>query len=180
MDPKKVDVIQKWPRPQNVKDIQAFLGLCNYYRRFIKQYSHMSTALSKLTKIGVHFDMTPNRIRAFNILKESFLSASILKLYDPDLLIKIETDASDAALGACLYQLQPNQEWHPITYLSHKFNATELRYPIHDKELITIVQACKTWRVYLQTKEPFTVYSDHKNLTYFLSSKDLSRRQIRW
>ncbi|EPS35050.1 hypothetical protein H072_11652 [Dactylellina haptotyla CBS 200.50] len=144
MDPKKVDAIQKWPRPQNVKDIQAFLGLCNYYRRFIKQYSHMSTALSELTKIGVHFDMTPSRIRAFNILKEFFLSAPILKLYDPDLPIKIEIDVSDAALGACLCQLQPNQEWYPIAYLSHKFDATKLRYPIHDKELMAIVQACKT------------------------------------
>ncbi|EPS35483.1 hypothetical protein H072_11124 [Dactylellina haptotyla CBS 200.50] len=108
MDPKKVDTIQKWLRPQNVKDIQAFLGLCNYYRRFIKQYSHMSTALSELTKIGIHFDITPSRIRAFNILKESFLSTPILKLYDPDLPIKIKTNASDAALGACLCQLQPN------------------------------------------------------------------------
>jgi hypothetical protein len=180
MDPKKVEAIQNWPVPQTVKEIQAFLGLCNYYRRFIKQYSHLATALTELTKIETPFDMTPERLKSFRTLKESFLTAPILKLYDPKLPIKVETDASDAALGACLCQLHPDNEWHPVAYLSHKFTSTELRYPIHDKELMAVVQACKQWRVYLQTNETFTVYSDHKNLTFFMTTKELNRRQVRW
>ncbi|KAJ6259180.1 hypothetical protein Dda_6078 [Drechslerella dactyloides] len=180
MDPKKVQAIQDWPTPKTLKEVQAFLGLCNYYRRFVQEYSYLAIALSELTKKDIHFEMTKKRTKAFQTLKEAFISAPILKLYDPELPVRIEADASIAALGACLLQKQPDQKWHPVAYLSHKFDATETRYPIHDKELMAILHACKKWRVYLQTKEPFEVLSDHKNLTYFLTTKELSRRQVRW
>ncbi|EGX43839.1 hypothetical protein AOL_s00211g1 [Orbilia oligospora ATCC 24927] len=180
MDPKKVQTIQDWPIPQKVKEVQSFLELYNYYRHFIRKYSFMSAALSELTKKQVKFEMTPERIAAFDIFKNSFVSAPILRIYDLKLPIKVETDASVAALGACLLQLHPDKEWYPIAYIFHKFDATQLRYAIHDKELMTIVEACRKWCVYLQTKKPFTVLSDYKNLTYFLTIKELSRRQVCW
>ena len=102
-------------------------------------------------------------------------------MFDPDKPIFIETDASEFALGAILYQKDENGHLHPIAFLSKKFTDTESRYPIHDKELMAIVIACKQWRAYLEgANYTITVYSDHKNLTYFLSTKELNKRQVRW
>jgi len=179
MDPKKVQSILDWPAITTLKELQAFLGLANYYRRFIKGYSRIATPLTALTKKDTRFEMTAAGRKAMKALQEAFTTAPILKLFDPKLPIRLETDASDGAIGACLTQ-KHGKLWHPVAYLSKKFDQTELRYQIHDKELMAIVEACKVWRAYLQTDEPFEVYTDHKNLTYFMTTKELNRRQVRW
>ncbi|EGX43838.1 hypothetical protein AOL_s00211g5 [Orbilia oligospora ATCC 24927] len=143
MDPKKVQAIQNWPIPQEIKEIQSFLELYNYYRCFIRKYNFISAALSELTKKQVKFEITPEQIATFDTLKNSFVSAPILRIYDSKLPIKVETNASIAALRACLLQLHPNKKWYPVAYISHKFDATQLRYAIHDKELMTIVKTCR-------------------------------------
>jgi ribonuclease HI len=91
----------------------------------------------------------------------------------------METDASDLALGACITQ-ERDGHWHPIAYYSRKFSGPEERYDVHDKELMAIVDALEHWRIYAQSCSELTIYTDHKNLVQFTTTKTLNRRQVRW
>ena len=93
--------------------------------------------------------------------------------------LRMETDASDLALGACITQERDGQ-WHPIAYYSRKFSGPEERYDVHDKELLAIVSALEHWRVYAESCSELTIYTDHKNLVHFTTTKVLNRRQVRW
>src|SRR3989440_229865 len=148
MDPRKIQAILEWPVPENLKDLQAFLGLANYYRRFIKHYSKIAGPLFRFTKKGVPFKWDIPSQEAFDLLKKKFTSAPVLMVFDPAKPIYIETDASDYALGACISQKDDQGRLHPVAFLSRKFTAAELNYQIHDKELMAIVAACQEWRHY--------------------------------
>jgi hypothetical protein len=178
MDPSKIESIKEWPTPKNVKNIQQFLGLANYYRRFIQGYSQIALPLTQLTRKDVKWIWQKEQQEAFEQLKERFITRPVLSIYNPQKELRVETDASNAALGACLLQLE-DKDWHPVAYHSRKFNKAEERYSTPDQELMAIVDSCEHWRAYLHGKQ-FTVYSDHQNLTYFLTSKKLNGRQARW
>jgi hypothetical protein len=93
----------------------------------------------------------------------------------------VETDASDFALGAVLSQIQETKRLHPVAYHSRKFKPAEINYDVHDKEMLAIVTAFKEWEHMLKSvADEITVYTDHKNLEYFATSKVLTRRQARW
>ena len=94
--------------------------------------------------------------------------------------IYIETDTLDYALGACISQ-KNNQGWlYSVAFLSRKFTSAELNYQIHDKELMAIVAICQEWRHYIEGSIfLITIYTDHKNLIYFTTTKELNRRQVR-
>ena len=95
---------------------------------------------------------------------------------DPSKLFVIESDTSKVATGAVLRQKDGNGNWHPCSYISHSFNATQQNYKIYDRELLGIVRALETWRHYLQgSPHPVTIFSDHKNLTYFHQAQKLNR-----
>jgi hypothetical protein len=180
MDPKKVEAVREWPTPKTVKDVQSFLGFANFYRKFIKGYSNTTAPLTEITKqeIGFHWDRKQKE--AFEKLKKDFTSAPMLMMYDPEKKLRMETDASDYALGAVLYQ-KDGRYWKPIFYHSRKFTKEELNYDVHDKELLAIVDAFGQWRAQLQgAKHEVEVFSDHQNLTAFTTTKKLNRRQVRW
>src|SRR5690606_17378623 len=108
-------------------------------------------------------------------------SAPILVHWQPDRPLIVETDASDYALAAILSQQLDSGEIHPVAFHSRTFQAAELNYDVHDKELLAIFEAFKIWRHYLEgSAEPVNVMTDHKNLEYFATSKVLTRRQARW
>ena len=93
----------------------------------------------------------------------------------------IETDASDYVLGAVMSQECEDGRLHPVTFHSRKFKPAEINYDIYDKEMLAIVAALKEWEHMLKScQEEFVVFTDHKNLEYFASSKVLSRHQTRW
>ena len=87
----------------------------------------------------------------------------------------METDASDLAIGACLLQIKDGK-WHPIAYYSRKMSQAEQNYDIHDKELLAIVALIQNWRVYAESCLELTIYTDHKNLLSFTTTKTLNRR----
>ena len=94
---------------------------------------------------------------------------------------QIELDASKVATGAILTQLDLNGDRHPVVFLSQTFMDTERRYKIYDQELLGIIRALKEWRHYLQgSGHTVTVFSDHKNLTYFRTAQNLNDQQARW
>ena len=181
MDDEKVKAIREWPEPRNLKEVQAFLGFTNFYQRFIQGYSQICTPLTKMTKKEQPFHWECKQREAFEKLKKKFILAPILASFDPERKIILETDASDQALESCLSQPDVERRLHPVAYRSKKFSGPELNYDVHNKELLAIVDAFGEWQAYLEgLRHPIVVYSDHKNLSYFTTTKKLNRQQVRW
>ncbi|KAF4556639.1 Transposon Tf2-5 polyprotein-like protein 2 [Elsinoe fawcettii] len=180
-DPKKIESVNDWPEPTTVKEVQALLGFFNYYRKFVEGFSKVAAPISNLTKKLTSFVFDDKCRQAFKELKRRLTTAPVLALFDPDRQALLETDASDFAIGACLAQKGADGRRRPIAYYSRKMTGPELNYDIHDKELLAIVEAFREWRVYLEgTTTPVQVYTDHKNLLYWTTTKVLNRRQVRW
>ena len=118
MDESKVQVIQDWPTPRKVKDVQSFLGFTNFYRRFIANYSDMSVPLNRLTCKGVKWVWSPTCQEAFKLLKDAFLSAPVLHHFDPSLPPIVETDASDYAVTGIFSLQADDSDIHPIAFYS--------------------------------------------------------------
>jgi hypothetical protein len=182
MDPVKIAGVAEWPEPTNKKEVQSFLGFTNFYRRFIRDFSHHARPLFDLTKNDVKYHWSPEAQSAFDALKAQITSAPILTSPDNSAPFRIEADSSDFATGAVLSQQSPNDgKWHPVAFLSKSLSAVERNYEIHDKEMLAIIRAMEEWRHFLEGAEhPFEVRTDHKNLEYFRSAKKLNRRQARW
>jgi transposase InsO family protein len=181
MDPKKVTAIQEWPKPTTLKEVQAFLGIANYYRRFVKNFAKLAEPITRLLKKAQNFSWAQEQNTAFQNLKQQFEPGKILQMFNPEKRIIIETDASDKAIGACISQPNEKGKLQPIAFHSRKLTATECNYDIYDKELLAIVAALQEWRVYTEgAKYQVEVISDHKNLIYFTTTKRLNRRQVRW
>jgi hypothetical protein len=146
MDPAKVQTILDWPTPKTVKDILAFLGFANFYRRFVEGFSRIVMPLTALTKTK-------------------------------------EKVVSDHVVEGALSQLDEFGVLRPVAFFSRKMNPQECNYEIYDKELLAIVKAFEEWRPGLAGTDPaksVTVYSDHRALEYFMTTRVLNRRQARW
>lgn len=181
MDPAKVSAIQSWPRPQNKKDVQSFIGFANFYRRFVKGFSEVAAPLTALTGGNSIWLWSGACEEAFETLKQLFCSAPILALYDPDLECIVETDASDHVSGGVLSQHGKDGILRPVAYFSKKHSPAECNYEIYDKELLAVIQAFQEWRTELEgSPHEIKVLSDHKNLQWFMTTKQLNRRQARW
>jgi hypothetical protein len=136
------------------------------------------------TKDKVPFVWSNECQESFKLLKQKFMKAPILVHFFPERPTIVETDASDFALGAILSQEVPATEGgslHPVAFHSRNFKPAEINYDIHDKEMLAIVVAFKEWEHMLKsTASEITVFTDHKNLEYFATTKVLTRRQARW
>ena len=181
MDSAKLDSIQNWKEPTNVKELQSFLGLCNYYRDFIPNYAELAGPLYKLTKKESHYKWSPESQESFDAMKSAFSTGGVLSQPDTSKQFYLECDASDYALGAVLSQKDNKGTLRPIGFYSRKFTSSEVNYEIYDKELLAIIEGLKNWRHYcIGTDIPVIVFTDHRNLQYFMSSRHLNRRQARW
>ncbi|KAI2651181.1 Transposon Tf2-9 polyprotein [Labeo rohita] len=183
MDQKKVQAVAEWPQPQTVKEMQRFLGFANFYRRFIKNYSLLSAALTSLLRgTKKTLTWTPAAETSFQWLKEAFTSAPILRHPNPDLPFIVEVDAANLGVGAVLSQATGKPPViHPCAYFSKKLTTAEQNYSIGDRELLAVKLALEEWRHWLEgAKHPFLVITDHKNLQYLRSAKRLNPRQARW
>ena len=176
MDQKKLSGVVDWPRPEKVKQVQAFLGLANFYRRFIKDFAKLAKPLTILTQKEQPWLWEEEQEWAFNLLKKAFTTAPILQIPDDVNPFRLETDSSDFATGAVLSQLDPNDEqWHPVAYYSKSLNIHQRNYEIYDKELLVIVHALEEYRHHLQGHPKIVkIHSDHLNLTYFREAQKLS------
>jgi hypothetical protein len=180
MDVSKVETILNWPTPRKVKDIQSFLGFCNFYRRFIYNYSGIVRPLTQLTRKDIRWNFGPAEQHAFETLKSAFTSAPILAHFAPGHQMTVETDASDYAIAA-IVSITLDNEIHPIAFHSRSLSPAEQNYDTHDKECLAIFEAFTKWRKYLENPAfPVDVVTDHKNLEYFTTTKVLTRRQVRW
>jgi len=113
--------------------------------------------------------------QAFDELKDKITSQPVLSLSKRETNFRVETDVSGHAIGGVLFQEQEGK-WRPIAFLSRTMQPVERNYEIYDKELLAIMEALSKWRQYLlDTREPFEIWTDHKNLKYFKKPHKLNR-----
>jgi hypothetical protein len=163
---------------KNITDVRSFLGLAGYYRRFVEGFSKLASPLTELLKKETTFVWGNHEQNAFDALKKAITSAPILISPDPSKPYVVTTDASGFATGAILQQ-DHGRKLQPIAFMSHKMNAAERNYPVHEQELLAVVHALREWRHYLHGAK-FEVVTDHMSLKHFLTQPRLSARQARW
>jgi len=181
MSNNKIKIIQDWPEPKKVKDIQSFLGFANFYHWFIFNYLDIVIPLTCLTQKDISWKFNFSCQDAFNTLKKAFTSAPILTHWIPDAQLIMETDALDYALAAILSIVDEDNEVHLVAFHSCTFTTAELNYNTYNKKLLTIFEAFKIWRHYLKgLAYSINIVTDHKNLEYFFTTKVLTWRQAQW
>ena len=190
MYPEKVQVIFDWETPPLVKDIQAFLGFLNFYRRFVEWFSQCVRLLIELTKEEQYstrsekkrvkyylFEWTEVCQKAFENLKHAFTMAPMLAHYNAKLKTWVKTDSSNFVTAGMLSQMH-NGVLRPVAFFLKKISLAECNYMIYNKELLVIMKSFETWRPELASVDPeklVKIYTDHKNLEYFMTTKQLNQ-----
>ena len=175
----KVESIKAFPVPVNVSTLRSFLGLANYYRRYVEHYAHIATPLHELTKKDKEWTWTATEQAAFEALQTALTTAPTLILPDPTKPFLVTTDASGYAIGAVLSQDRGNGH-QPVAFISRKLNAAERNYTTHEREMLGGVYAMECWRHYLESNIPFEWRTDHAGLKYLQTQPNLNPRQARW
>jgi transposase InsO family protein len=180
-DETKIQSITEWPTPKSKRDVEVFLGLTNYLRKFVDGFSKIAIPLQHLTKKKAKFDWSEDCQIAFTTLKTALSSSPVLRHTDLTTPFWVETDASDFAIGAVLSQKDENGDLRPCAYYSHSLKKAERNYYIYEKELLAIKMAFEEWRQYLEGgPHKITVLCDHKTLTSLANAKVVNQRHARW
>ncbi|KAD1573174.1 hypothetical protein E3N88_42603 [Mikania micrantha] len=174
VDPAKTEAIKNWTAPKTPTEVQQFLGLAGYYRRFIEGFSKIAQSLTSLTHKDKKFEWGEKQEAAFDLLKQKLCSAPILSLPDGCEDFVVYCDASKQRLGCVLMQREK-----VISYASRQLKVHEKNYTTHDLELGAVVFALKIWRHYLYGTK-CTIFTDHKSLQHIFGQKELNMRQRRW
>jgi len=171
IEKKKVRGVLEWPTPKCVKDVQKFLGLANYYRRFIEGFATVARPLHDMVKKDKKWEWTEKQEKAFKELKERFTKEPVLAAPDIDKKMRMEVDASDYAMGGVLSMKCEDRLWRPVAFLSKLLNETERNYEIHDKDMLAIIRGLEAWRHLLEgVQYKFEIWTNYKNLEYFMKA----------
>ena len=174
MDPQKIEAILNWKAPTNQTKVRSFLGLAEYYRRFIRNFSLIASPLHKLLKKNVRFEWSKECQKSMDELKRRLTIAPVLTLPNDSSDYVIYSDVSLKGMGCVLMQ---NKQI--ISYLSRQLKSHERNYSTHDLELATVVFVLKAWRHYLY-RQKCKIYFDHRSLKYITIQKELNLRHRRW
>lgn len=179
MDEEKIKAIRNLAKPSNIKELQIFLGLTGYYRKFIEGYAKIAAPLFQLLKKEEKFSWNEEVNEAWEKLKQSLISFPILKQPDFEKPFILYTDASGVAIGAILAQVDNTGKEHVIAYSSRILSSLECHYGISEKECLAVVWGIRQFRIYLSISK-FKVVTDHAALKWLLTLKDVSGRLARW
>jgi len=175
MEEEKMKEVLEWPTPKYVKDIQKFLGLANYYCRFIEGFASIARPLHNMVKKDKKWDWMEKQEEAFKELKEKFTKEPVLAAPDLDKKMRMEVDALDYATGGVLLMECENRLWRPVAFLSKSLNEMERNYEIYDKEMLAIIRELESWRHLLEGPQSmFEIWTDYKNLEYFMKAQKLN------
>ncbi len=181
VDNTKVEAIKNMRRPVTAKELRRFLGLCGYYRRFVKQFAEIARPLSALTSIKLRGPLPWNHLcdAAFEELKQRLSSAPILAYPNFKKPFILHTDASSVAIGAVLAQEDDAGAERVVSYASKTLQSAEIKYSTSERECLAVVTWVKVFRPYLHGR-PFKLVTDHSALLWLLNLKDPSSRLARW
>jgi hypothetical protein len=174
VDPDKVQELMNWKPPTTVRQIQSFLGLASYYRRFIPYFSRIAKPITQLLKKEAKFVWGHKCEDAFHTLRQHLTTSSVLAQPNSTKPFDVYYDASGTGLG-CVFM----QDNRVIAYASRALKPHEQNYPTHDLELAAVVHALKMWRHYLMGTH-CNIFTDHKSLKYIFTQANLNMRQRRW
>ena len=173
-DPDKVKIVQDWDTPQNVSALRSFLGLAQYFRKFIQGFSILVAPLTALFKKNTAFAWTPACDAAFQAVKAALISAPCLKLPDAHEPFTVITDACIVGIGGVLMQGD-----RPVAFDGRALTEAEKKWSTTEQEMLGVVYHLDKWRCYLEGVR-FTVVTDHQPNVWFASQKVLSPRLARW
>ena len=176
--PSKVEAIKNFPRPTNVKDVQSFLGLVGYYRKFIKNFASIAGPLHDLTHADVDFNWTEKCENAFTELRDALTKPPVLAYPEYDEPYILETDASDQSAGFILSQRQDGKI-RPIAYSGKRLNDAQRNYSTTEKEALAVVLGFQQFDSFLRGNK-VQVVTDHIALKWLLSNKNPKGRLARW
>ena len=174
----KVAAIREIPLPKNVKDVRSFLGVVNYYRRFLGNLAEKVEPLNRLLKKNTKFNVTEEVRESIEWCKEKLSTAPILQFPDFNIGFILTTDASQLAVGAVLSQIGENGE-QPVAFASRRLSGAESRYSTIERELLGVVWAVEYFRAYLLGRK-FLIKTDHKPLVWVEKLRETSARICRW
>jgi hypothetical protein len=170
MDLSKVREVLDWKPLRTMHQVQSFLGLAGYYRRFILNFSKIVKPITDLLKKEKKFVWNAKRDKAFRTMKKLLSTSPVLAHPDITKSFDVYCDASSTGLGCVLMQ-----EGRVIAYSSRQLRLHEEHYPTHDLELADVVHALRTWWHYLLGIVAH-IFTDHKSLKYFFTQPDLNMR----
>ena len=179
VDPRKVSAVAEWATPTCCTDVRRFVGLANYYRKFVQRFSSLAAPLTALCSPRAQFLWGAAEQASFDALKVALTSAPVLRVWDPARPTRLLTDASELAVSAILEQPDDAGVFHPVAFESRKLTQPERQYPPHLLELLAVVHALKTLRPYLLDK-PFELHTDNASLQWLQQQRHVSHHQARW
>ena len=175
MEEKKIDEVLSWPEPKNVKDVRKFLGLANYYRRFIKDFAQVARPINVLTRRDVKWQQGQEQQKAFDELKRVFTTKLVLAAPDLDKEFRVEVDVSNYITRGVLSMKCSDELWKLVAFILKSLSDTERNYEIRDKEMLAVVRCLEAWRYFLEgATVKFKIWTDHKNLKYFIKAQKLN------
>lgn len=176
----KTLAIKKFPEPKSCKQLQSFLGLTGYFRKFIPGYSLIAKPLSDMLKKEAVFQFGNLQKQSFVRLKELLTEYPVLQIFQRGFPTELHTDASKHRYGACLLQLS-NEDFklHPVYYFSKKTSTAEEKYNSYELEVLAVITAVKKFRTYLLGSK-CKIVTDCQAFEKTMSKRDLTTRVARW
>ena len=168
--PDKIDAIQKAPTPQNTKQLRSFLGLVNYYGKFVPELAGKAYPLHKLLCKGVKWYWTGKCEQAFQTLKQALSRSPVLTHYNSTLPLRVATDASNYGIGAVVSHVWPDGTEKPIAFASRSLSKAEKNYSQIEKEALAIIFGIKKFNQYLYGRK-FLLQTDLQPLTWLFGPK---------
>lgn len=178
-DPDKTRAIRNFPVPRTVKQLRAFLGLCNYYRRFSKQYSAVTAGLTRLLRKDQKWKWGSFEQEVFEQVKELFLNSVMLRFPNFKKTFYLQTDSSGVAMGVELYQIDDEKEHLVLGFASKILRGPELLYTVTEKELFAIIFGLKKFRSLILGHQ-LVIRTDHYALKFLKQCRLLNDRLTRW
>lgn len=179
VDKEKTKAVDEFPVPTNQRSLRSFLGLCNYYRKFVFKYSQIAAPLNELLQKDRKFIWDSKHQLAFDTLKHSLVTAPMIHYPDMNKTFILTTDASDTALAYILGQKGSDGKERVISYGGRALRSDERKWGVTDKECLAVLEGIRTYRQYLSHRK-FIVYTDNKALSWLHKIKDTSSRLGRW
>lgn len=179
LSPRHVEAVLNFPLPKNINDLQRFLGLTGYFRKFIQDYASIAKPLRNLLRKAIDFNFDSSCLEAFNALKNKLISYPVLRVYNPKVETELHTDASAHAVAGILMQKQESGKWAPIAYYSQATNQAEAKYHSFELEMLAIVKSVERFHLYLYGLD-FTIVTDCNALVYAVNKAHLNPRIARW
>lgn len=155
-----------------------FRGLVNYYRKFIKDFADICRPLDRLTQKDIKWEWTEVEQTVWERLQEEFLLMPNLATYLKEQPLRLEVDSSGYATSGVLLQQQKDESRKPLGFISKVLSPAERNYDIYDKEMLEMIRGLEEWRtLLLSVRDTFDIWMDHKNLKYWHTARNLTRRQ---